>query len=130
MKEKTGKIMLVEDDDHFRLMLKKLLEGRFPLTTIEEAREGGEAMEKIREFIPDLIFMDIKLPHENGLVLTKKILRLYPEAKIVILTGFDLPEYRQAAVQSGASFFASKQTSSAKEILDFVNIALSGGQGG
>ena len=124
MKEKTGKIMLVEDADHFRLMLKKLLEGRFPLTTIEEAREGGEAMEKIRKFTPDLIFMDIKLPNENGLVLTKKILRLYPEAKIVILTGFDLPEYREAAVESGASFFASKQTSSVKEILDLVNIAL------
>ena len=129
VEEKTGKIILVEDDDNFRLMLKKLLHGQFPLTFIEEAREGMEAMEKIKAFHPDIIFMDIRLPKENGLVLTKKIKELYPQAKVIILTGFDLPEYRQAAVESGASFFASKQTSSAKDILDFVNIALSGLQG-
>jgi DNA-binding NarL/FixJ family response regulator len=128
VEEKRGKIILVEDDDNFRLMLKKLIQGRFPLTFIEEAREGNEAMEKIEAFLPDLIFMDIRLPKENGLVLTKKIKELYPQAQVIILTGFDLPEYREAALESGASFFASKQNSSAKDILDFVTMALSGGK--
>jgi len=121
-----GKIMLVEDDDHFRLMMKKLIRGRFPLTSIEEAREGNEAMQKIEAFHPDLILMDVRLPKENGLVLTKRIKALHPRAKVIILTGFDLPEYREAALESGASFFASKQNSSAKDILDFVTMALSG----
>jgi DNA-binding NarL/FixJ family response regulator len=125
VEEKRGKIILVEDDDNFRLMLKKLIQGRFPLTFIEEAREGNEAMEKIEAFLPDLIFMDIRLPKENGLVLTKKIKELYPQAQVIILTGFDLPEYREAALESGASFFASKQNSSAKDILDFVTMAFS-----
>jgi DNA-binding NarL/FixJ family response regulator len=125
VEEKRGKIILVEDDDNFRLMLKKLIQGRFPLTFIEEAKEGNEAMEKIEAFLPDLIFMDIRLPKENGLVLTKKIKELYPQAQVIILTGFDLPEYREAALESGASFFASKQNSSAKDILDFVTMAFS-----
>ena len=129
VEEKTGKIILVEDDDNFRLMLKKLIQGRFPHTAIEEAREGNEAMEKIAALDPDLIFMDIRLPKENGLVLTKKIKELYPQAQVIILTGFDLPEYREAALESGASFFASKQNSSAKDILDFVNMALSAAKG-
>ena len=128
VEEKTGKIVLVEDDDHFRLMLRKLIEGRFPLASIEEASDGNGAMEKIKAFHPDLIFMDIRLPQENGLVLTKKIKELYPQAQVIILTGFDLPEYREAALESGASFFASKQKSSAKDILEFVNLALSAGK--
>lgn len=129
VEEKTGKILLVEDDDPFRLMLRKLIEGRFPLTSIEEASEGNEAMEKIKVFHPDLIFMDIRLTKGNGLVLTKEIKELYPQAQVIVLTGFDLPEYREAALESGASFFASKQKSSAKDILEFVNTALSAGKG-
>ena len=128
VEEKTGKIILVEDDDHFRLILRRLIEGRFPLTSIEEAREGNEAMEKIKAFHPDLIFMDIRLHKENGLVLTKKIKELYPQAQVIVLTGFDLPEYREAALESGASFFASKQKSSVKDILEFVDTALSAGK--
>lgn len=118
--------MLIEDDDHFRLMLKKLIHGRFPLISIEEAGEGHEAMKKMEVFKPALIFMDIRLPKETGLALTKKIKALYPEAKVAILTGFDLPEYREAAFESGASFFACKHHASAKDILDFVNTALWG----
>jgi len=117
--------MLVEDDDHFRQMLRKLLQGRFPLAVIEEAGDGTEAMDKIEAFQPDLIFMDIRLPEENGLELTQRIRDLYPQSKVIILTGFDLPEYRQAALESGASFFASKRTSSAQDIVDLVNAVLS-----
>ncbi|MGD2126130.1 MAG: response regulator, partial [Desulfobacteraceae bacterium] len=67
------RIMMVEDDDNFRKTLRKLLSSRFPSTSFDEARDGKEALEKIDRLLPDLIFMDIKLPGENGLILTKKI---------------------------------------------------------
>ena len=120
LKIKTLKVMLVEDDDHFRQTLRKLLISRFPSFAFEEARDGKEAMEKIDVFLPDLIFMDIKLPGENGLKLTRSIKKVYPETVIIILTGYDLPEYRQAAYESGANHFASKESSSASEILALV----------
>ena len=122
---KTRKVLIVEDDDHFRQTLRKLLMSRFPSFSFEEARDGKEALEKIEVFLPDLVFMDIKLPGENGLDLTKKIKRTHPATVIIILTGYDFPEYKQAAQESGANHFASKESSSAKEILGLVESILS-----
>ena len=116
--------MMVEDDDHFRWTLRKLLVSRFPYFAFEEARDGKEAIEKIGAFHPDLIFMDIKLPGENGLDLTRRIRKDYPEVVIMILTGYDFPEYRQAAYESGANYFASKESSNAAEILRTVESIL------
>jgi DNA-binding NarL/FixJ family response regulator len=121
---KPLKVMMVEDDDHFRQTLRKLLISRFPSFFFEEARDGKEAMEKLEVFMPQLVFMDIKLPGENGLELTKKIKKTHPETVIVILTGYDLPEYREAARECGANYFASKESSSAKEILGLVESIL------
>ena len=99
---------------------------RFPALSIEEAGDGEEALEKVKGFSPDLIFMDIKLPGENGLSLTKKIKGLYPQIVVVILTGHDLPEYKEAAYESGANHFASKHASSARDILGLVESILCG----
>ncbi|MCJ7593503.1 MAG: response regulator transcription factor [Desulfobacterales bacterium] len=121
---KTLKVLIVDDDDHFRQTLRELLMSRFPSFSFEEARDGKEALEKIEVFLPDLVFMDIKLPGENGLELTKKIKRTHPAMVIIILTGYDLPEYKQAAQESGADHFASKESSSAKEILGLVESIL------
>jgi YesN/AraC family two-component response regulator len=88
--------------------------------TIEEAREGKEALEKVHAFEPDLIFMDIKLPGESGLELSRRIRHFNPEVKIIILTSYDFPEYREAARNGGADHFISKGTSKAEEILALV----------
>ena len=61
------KVMLVEDDEGFRRSLAGLLMSRFPSIAIGEARDGAEAMEKMESFLPNLIFMDIKLPGRSGL---------------------------------------------------------------
>jgi DNA-binding NarL/FixJ family response regulator len=124
------RILMVEDDRNFRQTLRKLLTSRFPDISLEEAGDGEEALEKIKGFLPDVIFMDIKLPGENGLSLTKKIKDAHPEITVVILTGHDLPEYKEAAFESGANHFASKHASSAKDILGLVESILSGGEPG
>jgi CheY-like chemotaxis protein len=120
------RILMVEDDRNFRQTLRKLLTSRFPDVSLEEAGDGEEALEKMKGFLPDVIFMDIKLPGENGLSITKKIKDAYPEITVVILTGHDLPEYKEAAFESGANHFASKHASSAKDILGLVEAILSG----
>jgi CheY-like chemotaxis protein len=115
---------MVEDDKNFRQTLRSLLASRFPTLSIEEAGDGPEALEKVEGFLPHLIFMDIKLPGESGLSLTKKIKGLYPQVVVVILTGHDLPEYKEAAYESGANHFASKHASSARDILGLVESIL------
>jgi len=114
------KILLVEDDQQFRKILKQELSRWFPSIMIEEASDGKEAMEKMDSFCPQLIFMDIRLPGESGLQLTKKIKAKCPDTNVVMLTSHDLPEYQQAAIECGASHFFVKGTSEGNEIRTLV----------
>ena len=75
---------------------------------VEEALDGKAALEKVISFFPDLVFMDIRLPGESGLELTKRIKESHPHIAIIILTDYDLPEYREAARCGGADGFISK----------------------
>lgn len=92
----------------------------FPSICIEEAAEGEEALRKVKDFGPDLIFMDIELPGRNGLVITEEAKDLYPEIVIVILSNYDSPEYREAAHRKGADYFLSKESTTAREIISLV----------
>lgn len=114
------KVMLVEDDEGFRRSLAGLLISRFPSILLEEAANGTEAVEKVGSFLPQLIFMDIKLPGENGLEITKRVKALQPKIHVIILTSYDFPEYREAARACGAYCFLSKGSSTAEEIQDLV----------
>ena len=117
----THKTLIVEDNDRFRQALRSLLHSRYPSMSFKEARDGREALIEVSSFEPDLIFMDIKLPGENGLELTGKIKASHPEIKIIILTSHDLPEYREAAKAGGADHFLTKTSSKASEIFALID---------
>ncbi len=102
------KTILVDDDSSFRQLVKIHLQDQFPSMDIFEAGDGVEVFQKIDSHPPNLIFMDIELPGENGLELTKKIKAEYPDTFIIILTSHDLPEYREAAIRCKANYFLSK----------------------
>lgn len=119
-----SKILIVEDNDAFRHSLRSLLQSRFPSMFIEEAKNGMKVLQKIDEFHPNLILMDIKLPGESGLELTKQIKHKFPSTIVIVLTNYDLPEYRVAANESGANYFLGKGSSTAEEILGLVDSIL------
>jgi len=119
-------ILIVEDNATFRQSLKELLSVRFPSMSIDEAADGKEALLKVDSNIPDLIFMDIKLPGTNGLELTRRIKADHRDVEVIVLTSYDLPEYREAAYRSGASYFFTKGTATSDEITMVVNSILSG----
>jgi len=100
--------LLVEDNVCYRQALSDVLLSYFPLLNVEEAGDGEEALSKVEYRRPQLIFMDIQLPGENGLGVTRKIKQVYDDIEIVILTTNDLPEYRQQAFRNGADDFLSK----------------------
>jgi DNA-binding NarL/FixJ family response regulator len=116
--------LIVEDNVTFRKTLKNLLSSRFSQMTIQEAGDGVEALRKIDADPPDLVFMDVKLPGENGLSLTTKIKKAHSRITVIVITSYDLPEYRYAAQASGANHFLSKGTSTANEILSLVESVL------
>ncbi len=104
------RILIVEDNPFFLQFLKEALHSRIPSIEIFEATNGQEALQKIKALPPEAILMDLRLPGENGLELTQKIKAQYPDIIIVILTNYDLPEYREAAYRSGANHFLSKDS--------------------
>jgi len=118
--EKMVRVLIVEDIQVHREIIRTELRSRFPSLVIEEASTGEEALKKINVLLPQLIFMDIGLPDANGLQLTQRIKADFPDIKIAILTVYDLPEYRQAAIQYGADRFFVKDSLKWDEIATFV----------
>jgi CheY-like chemotaxis protein len=121
--KRLSKVLIVEDSTLFRQLLNKALQDRFSKIEIEEAKNGKEALYKTESFRPDLIFMDIELPGENGLVLSRKIKARYPNIIIIILTHYDLLEFREASLEC-ADFFFSKDLSTAETLLNLAQSVL------
>ena len=121
MTNEEFRILIVDDNCNFRELLKKTLQWRFPTTAIDMAADGGEALRKVDTFLPNLIFMDIQLPGENGLTLTKKIKATRPDIIILIMTFYDTPEYRESAFQCGADRFLAKTSWNSSKLEELVN---------
>lgn len=114
------KVLLVEDNEGFRRDLAGLLKSKFPALLLDEASNGTEAMEKVESFFPDLVFMDIKLPGQNGLETTRRIKAIHPDIHVVFLTSCDYPEYREAARECGSLCFLIKGSTTSQQIQDGV----------
>ena len=110
------KVLLVEDNRIYREAFKDNLLQHFPAMSIVEAENADQALQKIKATPPDLIFMDIRLPGMNGLQLTQRVKKDFPKMPVVILTGYDLPEYREAAIQYGADGFLVKESLKWKDV--------------
>lgn len=118
------KMLIVDDNALFRESLRDILHVRFPTLSINEAADGDEALAKVEALMPDVVFMDISLPGESGLEVTKKLKSSYPHIVVVVLTNYDLPEYREAAFRNGANYFFSKDAST-QDLLALVERVLS-----
>jgi len=124
-KNKVGsyKALIVDDSTAFRQLLKLTLHDRFSSIEIHEAADGQEALQKIERLRPDLIFMDFGLPGENGLELTKQVKGRYPDTIVIILTGYDLAEYREFSSRN-ADYVFLKDLSTIENIPTLVESIL------
>ena len=72
------RVLLIEDNRSYRESFKEHLCDHHPTILIEEAENGEEALEKINEAPPHLVFMDLRLPGMNGLRVTRKVKKDFP----------------------------------------------------
>jgi CheY-like chemotaxis protein len=79
------KTLIVEGNVTFRQMVKESLRSQFPTMEIEEDPDGRDLFNKIDSFHSKIVFMDIRLPGENELELTRGIKKNYPDIIIVII---------------------------------------------
>ncbi|MBF0360934.1 MAG: response regulator [Oligoflexia bacterium] len=103
----SKQILIADDAPIIRLMLKDLIT---PLgyQVIAEASNGEEAVEKYKEFKPDLVTLDIIMPQKNGIQALAEILAINPKAKVIMITAIDQKEYLTNAIKTGASDYIVK----------------------
>lgn len=119
--------LLVEDNPTFRQTLHDMLHQQFPQVDVMEAGDGKSALSSIAEHRPDMVFMDIKLPDENGLELACRIKTFDPSIVVIILSSHDIPEYRQAAFRNGASCYMCKRSVEPEDIIALIQGTMSYG---
>lgn len=113
-------ILIVEDNPTLVKILHEMLMSKLDNFTVTTAKNGTETFSAIENQHPDLILMDIKLPGENGLQLTQKIKKRYPDIRIIVNSNYDFPEYKKAAYQFGADSFFSKGAGTSDEIIELI----------
>jgi two-component system, NarL family, response regulator NreC len=98
------KILLVDDHAVVRMGLTMLLNSNPEMQVIGEASEGNEGIKKAMKLKPDVVVMDLSMPHgKDGLSATSELKKLMPDVNILILTMHDDEEYLFRAIQAGAS---------------------------
>lgn len=105
------KVLLVDDHLMFMLGIKQLLDNEEDLEVLGIVNNPTELNEKIKEHNPHVIVMDIRMKNYNGIELTKRINEVYPDIKVIILSGYNYDEYMKAAYEAGAYAFISKENS-------------------
>ena len=114
------KVLIVESNRIFRKILKRYLIIKYPNIRIFEAENKSKTLEILQTDLPDLVFMEIRLPDGNGFRLTKRIKDQFPQAIIFIMSNHDSMEYKEAADQCGADGFLPKYSSTLSAIIKAV----------
>jgi two-component system, NarL family, response regulator NreC len=103
------RILIVDDHAVVRSGLTMLLNAKPNIEVIGEAAEGNEAIQKAMKLKPDVILMDLSMPHgKDGLSATSELKKVMPEAAILILTMHDDEEYLFRVIHAGASGYILK----------------------
>jgi two-component system response regulator NreC len=103
------RIMVVDDHAVVRSGLMSLLDGKGGLQVVGEAADGDEAIEKAARLRPDVVLMDLSMPHgKDGLTATKELKKELADTAVLILTMHDDEEYLFRAIQAGASGYILK----------------------
>lgn len=122
------KVLLVDDHQLFARSLEIVLSDFTAIDKFFSIEKISDIAKMIVEHKIDIILMDINLSNidvEDGLILSKKMIEQYPEQKIVMLSGYDLPIYRNEAKKIGAKGFINKNVE--PETLVEILVAISEG---
>ena len=109
----TENIRILIADDHaiVREGLRTLITAKPGLDLVGEASDGNEAVLLARSLVPDVILLDMMMPHKDGLAAIKEIKADNPEARILVLTSFSDDEKVFAAIKAGALGYLLKDSS-------------------
>lgn len=113
-------VLIIDSNNDFRKSLSTALTRNFPDTTVFEASNGLDAVQKADKFKPNIVLVDVSPTFLNGLEVICKVKKIINPKCAIIVTGIDLPEYLEAAKQSGVDYFLPKNSISLADIVGLV----------
>ncbi len=122
---KQIKIILADDHQIVRDGIKALLEKEDNIKIIDEAADGKELLEKIKQHKPDIVLMDISMPEISGIEATKILSTQEPDIKVLILSMYLNEDFILDAIKAGAKGYLPKNTTKL-ELIDAINTINSG----
>jgi len=108
MSDPPIRILVVDDQEMVRAGFRLLLEQPEDLMVVGEAEDGRAALAAARDLNPDVVLMDIRMPHLDGIATTRELLASLPGTRVIVLTTFDVDDYVYGALRAGASGFLLK----------------------
>ena len=112
------KIVIADDHAVVRTGFSMILNFQEDMEVVATAADGVEAYQKVMEYKPDVLIMDLSMPPgESGLIATSKISESFPETKILILTMYDDEEYLFHVLRNGAKGYILKNSPDEQLIL-------------
>jgi DNA-binding NarL/FixJ family response regulator len=118
-------VMIVDDHEMVRQGASSYLEAQPDIVVVAQAGSGEEAVQQAKEFIPDVVLMDLVMPGMDGVEATRRVKDASPRTQIIILTSFHQDEYIFPALQAGAISYLLKDVKAA-ELLEAVRRAAHG----
>ena len=119
------KVLLAEDHKTVRTGIKLLVDAQPDMEVIGEADDGEAAVAEATRLRPDIVIMDISMPHLNGLQASKRLLSKFPDLKILALTRHSDDGYIQQLIEAGVHGYVLKQ-SAPNELINAVRTVASG----
>ena len=119
------RVLIVDDHEMVRLGISSFLKIQNDIEVVAEAENGLQAYDQTLKFRPDIILMDLVMDVMDGIEASQKIIQVWPEARIIILTSFLDDEKVYPALEAGAKSYILK-TSSAEEIVQAIRMTASG----
>ncbi len=105
-------ILLVDDQSLLREGLRTLLELQPDLRVVGEAADGVVAESLVERFQPDVVLMDLRMPHRDGVEATRRIVSRWPSIQVLILTTFDEDDLVFRSIEAGAAGYLLKDVGS------------------
>jgi two-component system response regulator NreC len=107
---KRIRVLIVDDHTLVRDGIKALLALATDIEVVGEAANGMEALEKVKEFAPDVVLMDLAMPIMGGLEATRRIRKEFAGTKVLALTQYDDADYVVPVIEAGAQGFITKMS--------------------